>query len=99
MSGLEIGGIGFAALLALLAVRIPIGVAMLTVGMIGYTVLAGVPSIMSYLKTEMYWRFTTFDLSVIPLFVLMGQFAAKAGPAADLKSAASVSPRCWPCWR
>ena len=63
---------------------------MLTVGMIGYTVLAGVPSIMSYLKTEMYWRFTTFDLSVIPLFVLMGQFAAKAGLSQALFRAANV---------
>jgi tripartite ATP-independent transporter DctM subunit len=90
MSGLEIGGIGFAALLALLAVRIPIAVAMLTVGLIGYAILAGVPSVLSYLKTEIYWRFTTFDLSVIPLFVLMGQFAAKAGLSQALFRAANV---------
>ncbi len=90
MTGLEIGGIGFAALLVLLALRIPIGIAMLTVGMTGYTVLAGVPSLLSYLKTEMYWRFTTFDLSVIPLFVLMGQFAAKAGLSQALFRAANV---------
>ncbi len=90
MSGLEIGGLGFAALLFLLALRIPIGVAMLTVGIAGYTIIAGLPSLLSYLKTEMYWRYTTFDLSVIPLFILMGQFAAKAGLSQALFRAANV---------
>ncbi len=90
MSGLEIGSIGFAALLVLLALRIPIGVAMLTVGMIGYVTITGVAPLLSYLKTEMYWRFTTFDLSVVPLFVLMGQFAAKAGLSQALFRAANV---------
>ncbi len=90
MSGLEIGGLGFAVLLVLLALRIPIGVAMLTVGIAGYTILAGMPALLSYLKTEMYWRYTTFDLSVVPLFVLMGQFAAKAGLSQALFRAANV---------
>ncbi len=90
MSGLEIGSIGFAALLVLLALRIPIGVAMLTVGMIGYVTITGVAPLLSYLKAELYWRFTTFDLSVVPLFVLMGQFAAKAGLSQALFRAANV---------
>jgi len=90
MSGLEIGGAGFVALLVLLALRIPIGIAMLTVGMVGYVTINGVSPLLSYLKTEMYWRFTTFDLSVVPLFVLMGQFAAKAGLSQALFRAANV---------
>ncbi len=90
MTGLEIGGIGFAALLVLLALRVPIGIAMLTVGMIGYVSITSVPTLLSYLKTEMYWRYTTFDLSVIPLFILMGQFAAKAGLSQALFRAANV---------
>ncbi len=90
MTGLEIGAIGFVAMLVLLAIRIPIGVAMLAVGMIGYVTIAGLPALLSYLKGEMYWRFTTFDLSVIPLFVLMGQFAAKAGLSQALFRAANV---------
>ncbi len=65
MSGLEIGGIGFVVLFLLLVVRIPIGVAMLAVGMVGYVTIAGMPALLSYLKTEMYWRYTTFDLSVV----------------------------------
>ncbi len=90
MSGLLIGGIGFAALLALLAVRIPIGVSMLSVGMIGYVSIAGTTALLSYLKTETYWRFTNDDLSVVPLFLLMGQFAAKAGISQSLFRAANV---------
>ena len=41
--------------------------------------IAGNVALFSYLKTETYWRFTAETLSVVPLFVLMGQFAAKAG--------------------
>ena len=90
MSGLVVGGIGFAALLLLLAIRIPIGVAMLTVGVVGYVSIAGSPALLSYLKTETYWRFTNDDLSVVPLFLLMGQFAAKAGISQSLFHAANA---------
>ena len=41
MSGLEIGFTGFGVLLLLLALRIPIGVAMLGVGIVGYVTIAG----------------------------------------------------------
>ena len=90
MTGLEYGAIGFAALLLLLALRIPIGISMLIVGMVGYVAISGVPALLNHLKTEMYWRFTTFDLAVVPMFVLMGQFAAKAGLSHALFRAANV---------
>jgi C4-dicarboxylate transporter DctM subunit len=79
MSDFQIGLCGLAALLVLLAFRIPIGVAMLAVGMVGYASIAGVPALLSHLKTETYWRFSNIDLSVVPLFILMGQFASEAG--------------------
>ena len=71
MSGLEIGFTGFGVLLLLLALRIPIGVAMLGVGIVGYLTIAGPKAaLLSYLKAETYWRFTTFEcLSVVPLFL------------------------------
>jgi len=90
MSTLAIGGIGFAAMLILLAARIPIAISMLSVGLVGYTYIAGPTALLSYLKTETYWRFSTDDLSVIPLFLLMGQFAAKAGISKALFRAANV---------
>lgn len=79
MSDLTIGIIGFAALFILIALRVPIGVAMIAVGIAGYTTIAGTQAMLSFLKTEMYWRFTSFDLSVIPLFLMMGNFAGRAG--------------------
>ncbi|MEK9660707.1 MAG: TRAP transporter large permease [Alphaproteobacteria bacterium] len=91
MSGLEIGAIGFAALLILLALRIPIGVAMLAVGMVGHATILGTPAmLLSFLKTETYWQFTNESLSVVPLFLLMGQFAAKAGLSQALFAAANA---------
>ena len=90
MTGLEIGLVGFVALLGLLAFRIPIAIAMLTVGLVGYVSIAGWPALLSYFKTETYWRFTNDDLSVVPLFLLMGQFAAKAGISNALFRAAHM---------
>ena len=90
MDSLEIGIIGFVGLLVLLAVRIPIAVAMLGVGIVGYTAIAGETALLSYLKTETYWQFTADSLSVVPLFILMGQFAAKAGLSQALFAAANA---------
>jgi len=90
VSGLEIGGIGFLVLLVLLALRIPIAIAMLAVGMVGYVAIAGQAALLNYLKTAAYWQFSSFGLVVIPLFVLMGQFAAKAGLSQALFRAANV---------
>jgi C4-dicarboxylate transporter, DctM subunit len=89
MSDLATGATGFAVLLVLIALRVPIGVAMVSVGMLGFASIAGVTSLLSYLKTEMYWRFTSFDLSVIPLFLMMGHFATRAGITTALFRAAN----------
>lgn len=90
MDGLTIGMIGFGVMLVLLAMRVPIGIAMLTVGVVGYVSIAGEVALFSYLKTETYWRFTAETLSVVPLFILMGQFAAKAGLSSALFKAANA---------
>ena len=90
MSDLAIGAIGFGGLLVLIAVRVPIAVSMLVVGLTGYVSIAGIAALLSFLKTEMYWRFTTFDLSVIPLFLLMGHFAERAGITRALFRAAAA---------
>jgi tripartite ATP-independent transporter DctM subunit len=88
LTGIEYGVIGFIVLMILLAIRIPIGVAMLLVGIGGYLEIAGKVALLSYLKTEVYYSFSTFDLSVAPLFIMMGQFAAKAGLSQALFTAA-----------
>ncbi len=90
MSDLQIGLAGLVILLVLLAIRVPIGVAMLTVGMTGYVSITGTPALLSFLKTETYWQFSSISLSVVPLFILMGQFAAKAGLSQALFTAANA---------
>jgi tripartite ATP-independent transporter DctM subunit len=90
VNDLAIGGVGFGALFVLIALRVPIGVAMIVVGMIGYVSIAGTVPLLSFLKTEMYWRFSSFDFSVIPLFLMMGSFANRAGVTTALFRAASA---------
>jgi C4-dicarboxylate transporter DctM subunit len=90
MSDLAIGGIGFAVLFLLIALRVPIGVSMIAVGMVGYTTIAGIVPLKSFLKTEAYWRFSSFDFSVIPLFLMMGNFANRAGVTQALFRAAAA---------
>jgi len=79
VSGVE-AGIGlFLLLLVLIALRVPVGLAMLIAGMVGYVHLNGWMPLINYFKTGPYYRFSTYELSVIPLFLLMGQFATHAG--------------------
>jgi C4-dicarboxylate transporter DctM subunit len=90
MSNEALGLLGIALLLGLILVRIPIALAMIVVGAGGFAWLAGLAPLLSQLKTIAYWRFSTYDLSVVPLFMLMGQFASRAGLSRDLFRAASA---------
>ena len=89
MSGIELGLLAFAVLLVLLALRIPIGVAMLLVGGGGYVLLRGWDPFLAYLKTAAFIQFSSYSLSVVPLFLLMGEFASRAGMSRGLFRAAN----------
>ncbi|NLD69551.1 MAG: TRAP transporter large permease [Limnobacter sp.] len=69
----------FGIMLALMVVRVPIAVAMFVAGTTGYLMQAGWLPYANFLKTQTYSRFSNYDLSVIPLFLLMGQFATHGG--------------------
>ncbi len=69
----------FAIMLLLMAVRIPIAVAMFVAGCTGYVAQAGWGPLSSFLNTQAFARFASYDLSVIPLFILMGHFATQGG--------------------
>jgi len=86
MSGIATGGIIFALLMVLLVVRVPIGIAMFTMGAAGYYYLTGGEAlpILNYLKNLAYARLSNYDIVVIPLFLLMGQFATHGGLSAAL---------------
>ena len=66
-------------MLALMALRVPIAIAMFIPGAVGYALLASVPALLNQLKGVAWARLSLYDLSVIPLFLLMGQFATQGG--------------------
>ncbi|MFI8738716.1 TRAP transporter large permease [Ectopseudomonas toyotomiensis] len=95
MSSVALGGLFLAFLLILLAIRIPIAIAMLLTGIGGYVSISGWDPLLNYLKTVAYARYTVYDLSVIPLFLLMGQFASRGGLATGLFRAAAAMVGHW----
>ncbi|SFX00138.1 TRAP transporter large permease [Marinospirillum alkaliphilum] len=79
MTGTMIGIIMMLVLMGMLVIRIHIGIAMFIVGAVGYIWISGWFPLISFLKSMPYSRFSIYDLSVIPLFLLMGQFATHGG--------------------
>ena len=90
MTGLGIGVVMFAAMIGLMTVRVPIAMAMFVPGAVGYVVLAGDAAWLNHLKGMAFARFSVHELSVIPLFLLMGQFATHGGLSKALFRLASA---------
>jgi C4-dicarboxylate transporter, DctM subunit len=90
MSKIEIAGIIIGVMLVLIALRVPLGAAMFVAGAAGYWWLVGENALLNYLKGLLWARFSVYDLSVIPLFLLMGQFASAAGFSRNLFHAANT---------
>ncbi|MDT7838022.1 TRAP transporter large permease [Aquabacterium sp. OR-4] len=84
MSSFQIGLLMFGAMLVLMAVRVPIAIAMFVPGAVGYVALSGWLPLLSHLKGAVYGRVSVYDLSVIPLFMLMGGLAVQGGLAKAL---------------
>jgi len=84
----------FGIMLVLMAIRVPIAVAMFGAGTAGYIMQTGWGAYSSFLNTQAFARFASYDLSVIPLFILMGHFATQGGISKALfQFAASVMGR------
>ncbi|HMN93331.1 MAG TPA: TRAP transporter large permease [Hydrogenophaga sp.] len=91
MSNIELALWSFPILLFLIFVRIPIGLAMLVCGLGGaWMVYGNYMPILNQLKQVTYSTFSNYSLSVIPLFLLMGQFAALGGLSQALFKAAEA---------
>ena len=84
MTTMTIGLMMFGAMLVLMAVRVPIAIAMFVPGAVGYVMLSGWLPLLSHLKGAVYGRVSVYDLSVIPLFMLMGGLAVQGGLAKAL---------------
>ena len=90
MSGTWIALIGFAGMLALIALRLHVGVAMFVTGCLGYMYLSSGSALFAFLKTNAYNLFASYTLSVIPLFILMGALAEQSGLSSALFRAAAA---------
>jgi len=90
MNELLIAALGFVALLALILVRLSIAAAMAIVGVGGTTWVAGWPAALATLKQGPFERASSYTLVVVPLFLLMGYLASRAGLSQKLFHAANV---------
>lgn len=89
MSNFDLGLLSFAVVLALIFIRIPIGLSMLVVGIGGNALVIGnFNMIAGQLKNLTYGQFSSYSLSIVPLFLLMGQFATLGGMSSALFKAA-----------
>lgn len=89
MSNLEIGLVSFPALLILIFIRVPIGLAMFLVGLVGlYFVTGSLNLPLGRMKSETFSTFSSYSLSIVPIFLLMGHFATLGGMSTALFKAA-----------
>ena len=80
--------VGLAVMSALMLFGMPIAFTMLLAGVLGNAYLLSVPAATHLLATNVWEQFSSYGLSVIPLFVLMGQFAYRGGVTERLYDAA-----------
>ena len=80
MTDFAIGALSFPVVLALIFLRIPIGLSMLVTGLCGMALVTGDMTIaFGRLRHETFSTFSSYSLSIVPLFLLMGQFATLGG--------------------
>src|ERR1700758_3850315 len=82
--------LGFAALFALMLLRVPVGMAMGLVGVSGYAwIVGGTPALKNVGLTSMR-TVTDYTFGVIPMFLLMGAFVSNSGMSRELFRAANA---------
>ncbi len=79
MSPETVGIIGIGFLLLLFLLRMPVAFAMSFIGFVGFAYLGGIESAMAILAQDVYETLSSYPLSVIPMFILMGSFAFASG--------------------
>ncbi len=91
MDALTLAAWSFPVLLLLIFLRLPIGLAMLAVGLFGsWQVYGSAAPLLNQMKSLAYGQFSTHSLSIVPLFLLMGQFATLGGMSQALFKAAEA---------
>lgn len=87
MSPEAAGIVGILVLLFLFIIKVPIAFAMAIVGFTGFAYLSDIDPALSILSQDLFDTFTSYPLSVIPMFILMGSFAYASGISERLFSA------------
>jgi C4-dicarboxylate transporter DctM subunit len=90
MSTSLVATLGFVGLFALMAIRVPIGIAMGIVGVLGFGSLAAFGPAFNLLAQSPIRVTTDWDLAIIPMFILMGAFATASGMSRELFSASNA---------
>ena len=91
MDALALAAWSFPVLLLLIFLRFPIGLAMLLLGLAGsWQVYGSLPPVLNQMKTLAYVQFSNHSLTIVPLFLLMGQFASIGGMSQALFKAAEA---------
>jgi C4-dicarboxylate transporter DctM subunit len=90
MSNLAIGAWGVVALLVVMFLRVPIGVALALVGVCGYAAVDGWRKALAMMGSVPFELASAYSLSVVPLFILMGAVASRAGMSRELFDAANA---------
>ncbi len=85
MDPITIGLLSFLGMLSLIAVHVPVGMAMAIAGVAGFSIMTGNPlAAVSMFGSETATAISSPHLIIIPMFLLMGSFAGVSGLASDL---------------
>ncbi|PJE32082.1 TRAP transporter, DctM subunit [Pseudooceanicola antarcticus] len=95
MTPLLIGYACIAAMFVILILGAPIGLAMVTVGFVGFSAIIGMSPALAVLKTATFETITNYSYTLIPLFLLMGNLISRSGVATDLFRGALRLTRGW----
>ena len=96
MSPTIVGILAIAGLFLLIFLRVPIGIALAIAGVSGYYALSGLDTTLALLGSVPFEIAYNYDLSIIALFVLMGNFAMVSGMSRDLYALARSLVGHWP---
>src|SRR5918911_4485720 len=80
---------GFVVLFVLMLLRVPVGMAMGLVGVVGYSLIAGAGPALKLVGQTSMRTVTDYTFGVIPMFMLMGAFVSVSGVSRELFKAAN----------
>jgi len=90
MSPLLLSGAAIAAMFILILLHVPIGISMAIVGIVGYGIMNSFSSGLALVGAESVSNLSNLDMAVVPLFVLMGNFATASGISGDMYNLANA---------